>query len=77
MRHALLPLTAFLLTASPAFAEPILCQGYQCPKVPVVQPGYVTKDGKRYGNCRNYHHRPHKHCKELRDVAPTNTPQKR
>lgn len=41
-----------------------LCTGYQCPKVPQVKQGYITKDGKRYGNCNNHHHRQHKHCKE-------------
>jgi len=51
-----------ILTASAAQAE--IYQGYQrAPQQPAPK-GYVTEDGKRYGTCRNYHHRPHKHCKD-------------
>lgn len=53
--------------------------GYQYPP-PNPDPskaGYRDKKGNLYGNCKNYHHRPHKHCKELRDAAPTNNQPKR
>lgn len=54
---AIILFLAMLAPAAQAKAQPT-------PKEP-PQLGYVTEDGKRYGNCRNHHHRPHKHCKEL------------
>ncbi len=39
-------------------------EGYQRPPKQPPAKGYVTEDGKRYGTYKNYHHRPHKHCKE-------------
>lgn len=63
----ILPVLLMTFAATPAMAEPMQSQifeGYQRPPKQPPAKGYVTEDGKRYGTCKNYHHRPHKHCKE-------------
>jgi hypothetical protein len=68
MRRKLIVICMLLIgMASPVVAEPMQSQifeGYQRPPKQPPAKGYVTEDGKRYGTCRNHHHRPHKHCKE-------------
>lgn len=80
MRKVLFLLGSVMLMTNAAQAEPMqsqINQGYQRPDVKPVKKGYVTKDGKRYGNCKNVHHRRHKHCKVRLDAAPVNNQQKR
>ncbi len=53
MRKALFLLGSVMLMANTTHAEPMrsqVYQGYQRPDVKPVKKGYVTKDGKRYGN---------------------------
>jgi hypothetical protein len=71
-----LPVMLAMFIAAPAMAEPMKSQifeGYQRPPKQPPAVGYVTEDGKRYGTCRNHHHRPHKHCKERVPLAKAKT----